>query len=223
MPNVYGYDILNDRLNDDFVYGPVTKQGVKDVEASGAHYVVLCCGFWYEWSLSAGENFLGFDIANRKVVFFDDGETKVNTSTLPLCGRAVAALLSLPITKEEDGKPALEDWKDKGVYVSSFLASQRDILDSLHRCLGTEDTDWEVVREGSNERTEKAVGELAKGDFGAFARALYTRVFYPNGDGDFESMRGLDNEVLGLEREGLDWATGKVLEMIVKGQEGLDG
>jgi hypothetical protein len=211
MPNVFGYDILNDRLNDDYVYGPNTRQGIKDVEASGANYVVLCCGFWYEWSLPAGENFLGFDLENKKAVFFDDGNTKINSSTLTQCGRAVAALLSLPVTKEAADKPALEDWKNKGLYVSSFLVSQRDILDSVHRSMGTSDSDWTIVHESSKERTEAALVELQKGDFLAFARALYTRVFYPNGDGDYETTRGLDNAVLGVEKEDLDQCTNMVL------------
>ncbi|KAF2680815.1 NAD(P)-binding protein [Lentithecium fluviatile CBS 122367] len=211
MPNVYGYDILNDGLNDDFVYGPVTKQGVKDVETSGANYIVLCCGFWYEWSLLAGENFLGFDIDNKKAVFFDDGKARINSSTLTQCGRAIAALLSLPITKEDPSKPAIEDWKNKGLYISSLLVSQRDILDSLNRVLGTSDSDWTITHENSKERTESALEEIKKGNFFAFAKALYTRVFYPNGDGDYESTRGVANELLGIEKEDLDECTKLVL------------
>lgn len=218
MPNAYGYDILNHRLNDDFVYGPVTKQAVKDVESSGADYIVLCCGFWYEWSLPGGENMLGFDMDSKKAVFFDDGNTRINSSTLTQCGRAVAALLALPVKKEAADKPALEDWKNKGLYISSFLVSQRDILDSLHRNMGTADSDWTIVHEGSKERTEVALVELQKGDFSAFPRALYTRVFYPNGDGDYETSRGLDNGTLGLEKEDLDECTKIVLKLKARGE-----
>jgi hypothetical protein len=220
MPNVYGYDILNDQLNEDFVYGPVTRQSIKDVEASGADYIALCCGFWYEWSLPTGENFLGFDLDSKKVILFDDGNTKINSSTLTQCGRAVAALLSLPLKKETADKPAIEDWKNRGLYVSSFLVSQRDILDSLHRNLGTSDSDWTIVYESSKERTEAALVELQKGNFLAFPKALYTRVFYPNGDGNYETSRGLDNAVLSLEKEDLVECTKIVLEIKARGEQG---
>ena len=216
MPNAYGYDILNDRLNNDFVYGPVAKQAVKDVECSGANYIALCCGFWYDWSLPSGEDFLGFDIKNKKAVFFDAGSTKINSSTLIQCGRAVAALLSLPVQKEADDTPALECWANKALYTSSFLISQRDILDSLHRNMGTSDSDWTIVHEDSKERTEAAMLEIKKGDFSAFARALYTRIFYQNGDGNYEATRGLDNDALGLEREDLDACTMAVLRTVVE-------
>ncbi len=46
---------------------------------------------------------------------------------------------------------------------------------------------------------------------------MYARVFYPNGDGDFESSRGLANEVLGLPKEELDEATKGAVEMVESG------
>jgi len=50
-----------------------------------------------------------------------------------------------------------------------------------------------------------------------YAKAMYARVFYPNGDGDFESSRGLANEVLGLPKEELDEATKGAVEMVESG------
>jgi hypothetical protein len=216
MPNVYGFDITNSRLLDDWVFGDVTKRGIADAEASGANYIALCCGFWYDLSLAAGEDFLGFDLEKKKVVLFGKGTTRISSSTLGYCGRVVAALLSLPIAKEDNDKPAIEDWKNKGLYIAGLRVSQRDILDSLHRCMGTSDDDWMIVKEGSRERTEKAVEAMKRGDSSKFPVALYTRTFYENGDGDLEVGRKLDQGKLGLEKEDLDEVTRKVVEGLGK-------
>ena len=59
-----------------------------------ADFVSLACSFWYEFSLAGSQARYGFDFAKREVTFYDEGETKITTSTWPQCGRAVAALLS---------------------------------------------------------------------------------------------------------------------------------
>jgi len=179
--------------------------------------VSLTCGFWYEWSLTLGEQWYGFDIKERKVTFIDDGKTRIVSSTWRQCGRAVAGLLSLPVRAEEGGKGScLEQWKDKPLYVKIFLVSQRDMLDSLHRVLGTTDEDWKIGHEESKGRFEKGMEEMRSGMLTGFAKALYTRCFYPNGDGNFES-KGLANEVLDLPKEDLDAATKTAVEMVESG------
>lgn len=218
MPNVYGRDVEDTTLLEDWIFGSTIKQGIQDVVDSGANYVVLTCGFWYEWSLLGGENFYGIDIEAKKAVLFDDGTARISSSTLAQCGRAVAALLSLPVAREADGKPALEDWKNKSLYVASVLVSQREMLDSVHRVMGTTDAEWTIVKENSKERTEKALADVKLGDRMAFARALYTRLFYPNGDGDYESSRGLDHAALGLEKEDLDEITRMAVQMKERGE-----
>jgi len=45
-------------------------------------YIAVCTGFWYEWCLAMPAGF-GIDFANRSVILFDEGETKISTSTLP--------------------------------------------------------------------------------------------------------------------------------------------
>ena len=117
MPNAYGSDITNIKMGEECLYGPQTLANLKQVTDAGMNYVALCCGFWYEWSLALPEPWFGFTIKERKVTFFDDGNTKISTSTWDQCGRAVASLLSLPIEKEGSGA-ALSDWKDKPLYIS---------------------------------------------------------------------------------------------------------
>ena len=214
MPNVYGFDLQNKKLGEESMYGLTGLEYCAEIESLGASYVAMVCGFWYEWSLALGESWFGFDVKNKKVTFFDDGETRINTSTWRQCGRALAALLSLPVTGAE---PAIEQWKNKLLPFSSFRVSQRDMLDSLHRVLGTADKDWEIKREPTAQRYKDGIEEMQNGMFTGRAKAMYTRVFYPNGDGDFEASMGLENDVLGLPKEELDEATKRAVEMVESG------
>jgi uncharacterized protein YbjT (DUF2867 family) len=208
MPNYFGYALSSSTSNrspdpilDSF------ERSVTDVRSAGLKFIALACGFWYEWSLGIGPQWFGFDIAGRKVTFYDDGNTKINTSTWGLCGDAVAAIL------EGD----VEGWADRAVHVSSFLVSQRDMLDSLHRVLGTRDGDWEIGFQGTQERYEEGMREVQEGNRLGFAKAMYAKTFYKDGRGDFETELGLDNGKLGLKGEALDEATRRTVKLVEKG------
>lgn len=214
MPNAYGFDILNIPLGEEDLYGATSLQRCVEIESLGASYVAMVCGFWYEWSLALGEAWFGFDIKNKKVTFFDDGNTRINASTWRQCGRALAALLSLP---EDSTTPAVAQWKNKPFYIASFRISQRDMLDSIHRVTGTTDKDWEITHEATDQRHKNGLDEMQKGIQTGYAKAMYSRVFYPIGDGDYESSRTLANKVLELPKEELDEATKRTVEMVERG------
>lgn len=191
-----------------------------EIESLGvSKWIALSCGFWYEFSLGGTEDRYGFDFHNRSLVLFDDGNTKINTSTWAQCGRAVASFLSLKLLPEDEGdkSPAIDKWANGAFYASSFLVSQRDMFESAKRVTGTTDADWTISHEDSGERYKKAVQDLQKGDMKGFVRLLYTRVFFPNGDGDYESSRGLQNDVLGLPKEDLDEATKEAIHLALSG------
>jgi hypothetical protein len=217
MPNGYGVDFINDSLAEQTLVGPHVRAGVKAVEQTGvSSWIMMCCSFWYEFSLTYNTTSYGFDVANKKVTFFDDGKTKIDTSTHLQCGRAMASLLSLKELPddENDDSPTLSTWRNKPLYVSSFLASQRDMLDSLHRVMGTTDADWTIDYEKSSERWQRGMDLLASGDRSGFSTAMYSRVFYPNGDGNIRDKYGLANEALGLPEEDLDEATARAVEIV---------
>jgi hypothetical protein len=48
---------------------------------------------------------------------------------------------------------------------------------------------------------------LKKGNWHAYTKMLYSRMFFPTGDGDHQSSRGLHNDVLALPVEDLDECT----------------
>lgn len=214
MPNIFGGDAANANVLNDPVIGTLYQERIGEVEKSGSAYVVLVCGQWYEWSLALPKPWFGFDIRQREVTFYDDGKTRVNVSTWDQCGRAVAALLSLP---ESGASPCVADWKNRQLYVSSFKVSQRDMLDSLNRVLGTTDGDWKIDYEATDKRYQRGLAAMKAGDRSGFATALYAKAFFPNGDGDLEGKGVLDNKTLGLPQEDLDEITRRTVQMVKEG------
>ena len=189
---------------------------VTDVTGNGVSAAVtLACGFWYEWSLATGEQWFGFTIADRKVTLFDEGTRVITVSTWDQCGRALAGLLSLPETSTAAETPSLADFKNRTAHIHSFRVSQRDMLDSLHRVLGTADADWEITRQSTAQRIRDGTAEMNASDFRGFAKVLYATVFAPGNE--TSDYVGVDNEVLGLPQEDLDEATRRAVEMVEAG------
>lgn len=213
MPNIYGADIRNPVQMSDAL-GVAAKAQLDEIESLGLSYVTLACGTWYEWSLALGDQWFGFQIKDRKVTFYDDGKTTVNVSTWDLCGRAVAALLSLP---ESGASPCLSDWKNEPLYIRSFKVSQRDMLDSLHRLLNTTDEDWTISYEPAAKRAQDGLEEFSRGLITGMAKNLYANLFIQSREGKLEYSKGLANEVLGLPDESLDEATKRAVEMVESG------
>jgi hypothetical protein len=215
MPNAYGCPQPTSKPKPDDVYTQITIGRVQDVRDNGVSTpVVLSCGIWYEWSLALGEEWFGFSIKDRKVTFIDDGKRVVTASTWDQCGRALAALLSLP---EAGASPSLVDFRDdkKGVEICSFRVSQRDMLDSLHRVLGTTDADWEITYEACAKRLQDGAAALQQGDRKGFAKMLYGRLF--DKSNETSGYVAVANEILGLPKEDLDEATKRAVEMVESG------
>jgi hypothetical protein len=101
----------------------------------------------------------------RSSPFYDDGNTKINASTWEQCRRAVAALLSLKeLTEDEnDQNPTVSSWRNKPLYISSFLLSQKDMFERWKRVTGDKDEDWTIDYEPTGERYKRGPGALSKG------------------------------------------------------------
>lgn len=208
LPNEWSPDSQHeDLLKDVYPFHHLPAARAKIEELGTSSWIAVSCGFWYEWSLAIPAAF-GIDLAKREATLFDDGTTKMTISTWPQVGRAVAALLSLPITPEDgDTKRCTEHFRNKHVYVGSFTISQKDMLESAIRVTDTKLKDWKVSYEPAKERYEKAKEDMKNGDRMAFAKQMYTRVFYADDSGNFEKRMGLQNEMLGLPKENMDEAT----------------
>jgi hypothetical protein len=170
----------------------------------------------YEFSLAGTSDRYGFDFPNKKVIFYDDGETMIHTSTFPQVARATAALVSLPVLAEDenDARKTLSSFRDKFAHIASFRINQKDMFASVLRVTGTKQSDWSVSYEPTKERFEKARVAMLAGDRIAFGRMLYAKCFFPgeNNMCNFDKC-GLDNEALGLPEESLDEFTRVGIDM----------
>lgn len=208
LPNDWAPDTTNEALvKDVFPFQKVPEACDLIAKLGKSSFLSFTTGFWYEWSLAIGAAY-GFDFANRAVTLFDDGETKISTSTWPQVGRAVASLLSLPIHPEGENKDrCLDRFKNSHMCVSSFTINQKDILESVLRVTQTGLEDWKVTKEPVKERYTKGIEAMQKGDRTGFARMMYSRVFYPDDCGNYEKTKGTINDLLGLPGEDIDEAT----------------
>lgn len=99
------------------------------------------------------------------------------------------------------------------MYISSFLISQKDMFDSVLRVTGGTADDWTVQYQPAVERYREGIEAMQKGDMSGFGQAMYARVFYQDGSGNYEAKKALHNDLLGLPKEDLDEFTAVAVEM----------
>ena len=81
------------------------------------------------------------------------------------------------------------------------------MLASAVRVTGTKEDDWTITKEPARERYSSGIKEMREGKRIGFVKMMYTRVFYPDGCGDFEHNKGTINSLLDLPKEDIDEAT----------------
>jgi len=143
---------------------------------------------WVEFAIRNG--LYGINLKDKTAAFYDEGDVKVNITTLTRVGESLAALFALPDEK-------LKKYRNQFVYLSSFYVSQRDILASAIRATGTTEKDWKITRLSSDEVLEAS----RKPDADMYARmmSLFAVVFKDGYGGDY-NHKVLD---VGLEQEDL--------------------
>lgn len=214
MPNGYGSDIDNVKLGEDTLLGPVAKANRDEIERLGMQWITVCCGFWYDYSLAGGEARFGFDFDKRSLTIYDDGNTKISTSTLSQVGRAVAKVLSLKELPQDENDKSLtfSAFLNKGVYIKSFVVSQNDMFQSVKRVTGTTDADWTITHEDTRKRYEDGLAQVKAGNMAGFGKLLYARAFYPGEASDFSER--VQNDHLELPSENLDEATKAGIDLV---------
>ena len=222
IPNEWGVDHTNKEVARDTILGERI-QGIREhiVEKGKGKTSAIgfVCGFWFEFSLAGTEIRYGFDFDKKTVTFYDEGKVKMNTSTFPQLGRAVAGLLSLKVLPEDesDKSATISQYENGAVCISSFFVSQRDMFDSVLRVTGDKESDWKISYEPVKERYARGKEMMQKGSMAGFGMMLYARLFYPDGAADFNDR--LDNEALGLPKEDLDEFTKLATEMWARGEK----
>jgi hypothetical protein len=219
LPNWFGHDPANDKLCDESMLKQSRDSITAEISGLGEiSYLLLVCNFWYEFSLGGGPNRYGFDFKERTLVFFDDGNVVINTSTWPQCGRAIAHLLSLKELPDDeaDKSPTVSQFRNNPIYISSFQLSQRDMFESVKRVTGTTDADWTITHESAEERWKENQAAVKQGNWSAFTKMLYSRMFIPGSDIGYKSE--LHNGMLGLPVENLDESTATGIRMGESGE-----
>jgi hypothetical protein len=226
MPNEWGGAAQrgNPQLAKDTMMGEgliAIRDYIKKVGGDKTHAVGLACGFWYEFSLAGTEARYGFDFNKKEVTFYDNGETKLSTSTFPQVGRAVASLLSLKVLPDDanDKSLTLSHYKDGSVYVASFTVNQKEMFESVLRVTGDSEKDWKISYEDVKARYKRGFDMMQQGQMLGFGILLYARMFYPEAPGDYSAK--LDNEKLGLPKEDLDEWTKVAVKMAKEGENNV--
>ncbi|KAJ3467964.1 hypothetical protein MRS44_005528 [Fusarium solani] len=206
VPNAYGVNFYaKPKMQEDIEALKYIYASVKEIEEVGSQWLGITPNFWYEYSLGVGPFTYGFDFPNKTVTLYDEGKTRVNTTTWPQTGRALVSLVNLKKLPEDenDKSTTLAQFVNKPVYIKSFTLNQRELLDSVNELLGQTDKDWNITYQPAAERFQQGLEELSKGVGTGFLKALYARSFYPTGEGVFETH----NSLLGLPEESLAEAT----------------
>jgi hypothetical protein len=85
------------------------------------------------------------------------------------------------------------------------------VFESVKRVTETTDTNWTISDDNTEQSCKVGMEQVKNGDDRGWAKMGYSRMFFPNGEGDYETSRGLHNDVLGLLAEDLDEATKRLV------------
>jgi hypothetical protein len=173
------------------------------VEENGMSWVAIVNNPWFDWSMKLG--MWSVNIPGKQATLYNVGDAKFNTTTLGQVGRGVAALLSLPDDK-------LSSFKNRPLYLRSFLISQREILESAIRATGTKESDWDIKTQEPEVAIKASREAVAAGNPMAFVGEFYTAHMQEGRGGNYNEKAAKDAEVLRLKEESLD----EVMEAVVK-------
>lgn len=153
----------------------------------------LVNGHFFDWGLR--ENFLHFDLPNRKADIIDDGALKSSQATLSQIAKATVKILQKP-----------EETKNRMLFIQSFCVSQNQILASLEKAMPGK---WELTRYDSEAFIRERKERADAGD----ADAIEDLVFVLGAiDGNWEGKEDFAMGLLGLEEEDLDEVVKRVVD-----------
>jgi hypothetical protein len=142
------------------------------------------------------------DFKKKTANLLSGGTAKFNTTNLATVALAVARLMSLPVVSQSGA--SLSDYGNQFIYIRSFHTTQREILSAVQRVTNTSDADWEISYTEIQAFIDEGAVKMAEGDYMGMANVLYGYTMKEGAGGDYESVRGVSNEVLGLPEEDLD-------------------
>lgn len=195
VPTEFGSDPTHERLNREIGLAEMQKPFRALIEELGvSSWIGVVNGLFFDFNVRNG--FWGLDIRNRKVKFYDDGQVKINTSTLSWIAISLARFFTMP-------DEFIQQHRNAWIYFSSFLVSQRDVFESAMRMTRTTQADWEVVRVNSKVAAQEAKNGIDDGDPMAVFSLLFALTFQEGFGSDF-SDRLINYSGMGLSPPTLD-------------------
>lgn len=216
LPNEWGSDTAHPEIKKFFFQGSKTSYRERIEKSGTSSFIAVVSNQWYDFTLGLGNYFI--DIKNRTATILDSGDVKTVTTTMPQVGRAVASLLSLPVT---GASPCVNDWKNKHLYIESFFLTQKEMLAAVQRATGTDDGDWKIERESAEKLVTEGEAQLNRGEFTmtAFRNTLMGMNFWAGHGNDYVASKGTANEILKLPKENLDEITRDCVERTLAGEK----
>ncbi|KAB5522111.1 hypothetical protein GE09DRAFT_500858 [Coniochaeta sp. 2T2.1] len=158
-------------------------------EEGKIEWMSISCGMWVAWSIP--HNFMGLDVANKKMEILDDGEERVSCTTEANTALAIVRALTV----------ATEETKNRNVLLQEFSVSQNELLAEVERQTGSK---FEVKRVDSRKLIEEKVAEYKAGN--QYAQYVLINVGFMTGryGGLLEKEGEILNEKLGLKNSTLE-------------------
>ncbi|KAG6368364.1 hypothetical protein INS49_002569 [Diaporthe citri] len=203
LTNAYGVDVYGKPgLQDALPVGKAIVENIEHAGSSGLTWFSMFTALGYEYGLSYGTDLLGIDKKNRTATFFDDGKKPIEFTTISQLVRAAVALLNLEVLPDNknDKSVTLSQFFNRPVYVSSFHPSQADILESIKRVTGKEESEWRVSYESGKQSYEDGMKLISEGNPAGFAKAIFARAHYAG------YLAPVDELYAKYDREGLQAA-----------------
>ncbi|GAB7343671.1 hypothetical protein MBLNU457_1660t1 [Dothideomycetes sp. NU457] len=195
VPTEFSSDSANRKFMEQVSFFGIKDQVRAKIQELGMNYLAVICHLWSEFSINYG--LFGIDVHGKKATVYDDA-AKMNITDIDTVAMAIVRLLSLPADQ-------LNNYANKHVYVSSALVSQPEIFAAVKKVTNTTDSEWQIKHASVDDRVNEGKKKFAEGNFMAAAGDLVYGYGMKDGfGGDYESTKGLDNEVLGLKTQSVE-------------------
>ncbi len=186
IPSEYGSVSTNPEVEGFPIYAPMfkIKHYLREkAEAGQLTWTVLACGAFLD--LLLGRPIL-LDFANHKSTFYDEGDNRISSTSLPSVGKAIAGILS-----------NLEATKNKVVRVSQVIVTQKEVLKIAQEL--KPEIQWDITKVATTVLLQEGLDAVRAGDYSmpTLMKVLAGTVFA--GDRYGSAYDETDNQLLGVK------------------------
>jgi hypothetical protein len=169
IPNGWSPDTENPALANDVPPFKAKHEPPRLIMSKGMNQITIVTGLWYDWSMALSVGF-GFNFKKKELSLYDEGLTRIPTTTYKQIGRAVAALLSLPIDSDKKDGRNLESLKNRWLYMKSFSITQMDVFESILRVTGDKRENWTIKKTPAKQKYLEATKQAEERENVAMGR-----------------------------------------------------